>query len=570
MQTSSKAEEKTSTKSSVTPRKEYPRPPDKPTPKKEKMSASGSTASVSGSTPESSPTFENYCYKLLDDARADADIQTKPMNIASFMALSVDKKNDYLEKFQKRNSSFPIFTLNHQAVIQSLDSKTTMESYGAFNASTKRLKNHFDNNLCCGSHAFVVHFPEIDETTGRPKKTLRKDRKSVWLFSDHSSVTQEEVAISSWWYNLYSKDLPVFFNAQLNFLKVHTAKELDEIVTEKYTEFIGENPGYANGALYFKILADESVTDSTLVVEFLKNSFTDIKAQSFNDENIYSIVDHIKTAITFFSERETYPEKFEKKIIELLSSTSTPEFNKVFETIKENQQTVLPDELAIDQNKNCNLENIEKWMKLAIYHYKDYSRSGKWEGMGHQANNQAFFGMATERRCFNCGDKNHSVNSCPLPKNEAKINAAKDKFFKKPEDKNDTGGRGRGGRGRGRGGRGRSRGRGRGRGRGGEGGPPYKFRAPEANEGDYRTINGAVHKYNRSTKRWDRQEAANITVQLNNGGTQAPPANTGETAAGPPQGAMTAEAKSQKCKEGLVQLASTLETALNAMSATFD
>ena len=64
-------------------------------------------------------------------------------------------------------------------------------------------------------------------------------------------------------------------------------------------------------------------------------------------------------------------------------------------------------------------------------------------------------------KCFNCNKEGHSACDCPLPQNEAKIKAARDKYLaSKPTWR---GGSGRGGRGSGRGspaGRGSGAGRG--------------------------------------------------------------------------------------------------------------
>jgi len=242
------------------------------------------------------------------------------------------------------------------------------------------------------------------------------------------------------------------------------------------------------------------------------------------------------------------PEDLSETLLQVFQTSSDATFNDVFKSMR-NASLIRSTELGY-----AAYGTPEKILDTAENLFLQLSSSVEgWAGVHTKGNESVFTNAVTlpqkEKPCFNCGRSGHDFNTCPEPKNEAKIQANRSKYL---TSKNTTP-RGSG-RGTGRGGRGRGRGHGH-RGGPGRGGKP-DYSPPKETENGRRTIKGVPHYYHYKTKRWlkvDKPDAtANVATTPTNqpvtgltGPLQAPVANSTGTSAHAAQAIALATANMQ-------------------------
>jgi hypothetical protein len=133
--------------------------------------------------------------------------------------------------------------------------------------------------------------------------------------------------------------------------------------------------------------------------------------------------------------------------------------------------------------------DVEDCLMVGISTFRDMSSVGDWTGVTTKGS-ATIFVTGLGLVCWNCGGK-HNLTDCQKPKDEATIKKNRDEYFKKKNEvkkkkkeqkEKEKKAKKQGNR--------------------------QKWRPPEANENNRRTINGKPHVYNRDTKRWDEVRSA--------------------------------------------------------------
>ena len=204
-----------------------------------------------------------------------------------------------------------------------------------------------------------------------------------------------------------------------------------------------------------------------------------LKLSNIKGESVQVWYDHHFPIMVFLRENNRVPLDAVETALANLATSSSPDFNSVFNQLHLKQDA----ELLGNPLKDMTVEEqLDAIYKTALLLYKkatlpDADNNIKWLGASNAGADSVFSASGPRPvRCYNCGEPGHVSPDCPLPKADPP----------NPFKPANRGGRGDGRSGRG-GGRGGGRGADGGRGRGGgRGGDKYtrsgQFKRPEGNE----------------------------------------------------------------------------------------
>jgi len=162
----------------------------------------------------------------------------------------------------------------------------------------------------------------------------------------------------------------------------------------------------------------------------------DIK--NFDGENIIDVAAQIRGAhtrlsmVNFGNTISSVPMTFTEDVMDVLQTSSTEVFNEAFDYKR--QRAIR----RLENNPRVN-PTVEAILGTAIELYTEMITDGTWLGAGSKAKESIFQATkidatqgskatTTTLKCWNCGG-NHNLKACKLPKNQAKIDAAKKKFM---------------------------------------------------------------------------------------------------------------------------------------------
>ena len=329
------------------------------------------------------------------------------------------------------------------------------------------------------------------------------------LIKDWPTIPRKEVQQSNTWYRTTVDPATSPWIVQ-NLRSSHRfiINSCDPEMQDQITDILlGYKESEKGGPLTFKILMDLVQSNSERAIKHLISSVKSMDIKNFDGEDVTAAVaqmrgahNRLKMVNIGTSNQNAVPVTFNEDVMDVLQTTSTEDFNVAFDY--QRQRAMF--KLTLTSTVTPTIEDI---FQTAIDLYTDMLASGKWEGKAHVAKESVFTTkinvdqgahVKSKRKCFNCGSEDHMSNNCPKPKDEEKIKTNRAKFL---ENKAARGG----GRGGGRGGRG-------GGGRGGRGNntrKPLKWSPPTSSETDGTRmieVKGQLHKhkYNTTTKRWDR------------------------------------------------------------------
>ena len=316
------------------------------------------------------------------------------------------------------------------------------------------------------------------------------------LFDHYHSIKLSEVLASNEYFNcwvdessLVQEDLELTFC----YMYANVEEALYNKVRESYDTFPISQRG---GPLFFWLLMNTISTNSEATIESLITKVRKFRIKDHPGEDILQITSILRNCSQrIHNARDNkLPERFLQDMLEVLQTSSVPEFNKQFEGLHSNhllQSTIARSDcgasLGILTNtlslKN-DLSSIEALLSLADNLYSGFEQSGTWRAHVRALPGKSGFAATasdSDRHlvCDNCAKPGHTSRDCSEPRDAERIKVNRDKRL----------------------GRSHSPGRSRRADR------RHKYRKPEDHEHGLRIIDGKPHRYNEATKRWDLQDS---------------------------------------------------------------
>ena len=449
----------------------------------------------------------------------ELETTVKPINPKeNWHLMDANTKRKIFDKIVERQLGTKLSLTKHAATEDDILTDTAL-----LDAQLTRVHQHFKENDLDS----IFKILKFDAQDPRNKAS----HSVVDMLETYGTVSPHDVAEYNKFLQKYGdKTKMPWLDDQLNlatkFLENNSDDELSAKVTEEYLGYdVAERGGNLWYALTFRLIYHRAEEDCMT----LMNHIPTLQLRDEKGEDVVTFVSKIRAGLSFLARAHCIEDphdgtKFYKYVrtdlpqllLQTFQTSSTPEFNKVFEMLStmntlyrsSNQDsdgdtsegTTLLDSMAKDTDVVAVSEQI---LKHAQREYLRLVHLNKWLGVSTPGTSSF---TAAERICFNCGEKGHLAGTCPQPRNQAAFERRM-KAFREQHP-------GRGGRGPGSG---RGRGPGRGGGRGGRGGGTSKFSPPTAEEGNKRIIDGKQMHWtptaNKGQGRWfpcDSKPQANM------------------------------------------------------------
>lgn len=387
-----------------------------------------------------------------------------------------------------------------------------------YNVGTKIERVEARHRLYDMHDVFTIVVPDEDG------KTLKEAAYN--LYAEYASVTADMVAASNKWYNSW----PVGDTWQENlnwthqFFELNVAPELAEKINELYMEYPCEA---RRGPLYFWLLMHQLLSQTEEAVLALQSRLKKLDLKNIPGENVNKAISLARAAIIRLETFSKAPEDLVRNLLKTFQTTSVPAFNEIFRHME--QQRLLSQ--ALGTTRKGDELTPTGIFRVASSQYRMLWEEGLWTGV--RTKGDAAFNNSTGSKgphCWNCGDPNHQLPDCKLPRDSGKISAnrlAHRKASREAKGAPTTAGtKGTGGL------------------------PPKttsstsKWKAPTAEEKNRRVIDGKPMWWNRKLRRWvlDTKvpggNAATTTTPTSQGTPAAPasaPAATPPTVPAPTQ-----------------------------------
>ena len=216
-------------------------------------------------------------------------------------------------------------------------------------------------------------------------------------------------------------------------LKANTEPSLWGKCHEEYEAVIARyHPNCQGGPLMLIIILKRIINLSAAVMDLLKLKVSTLKISSLPGEDVdvavalitacYEVMDSAST-----HDRDLVPHDFAKTIYFILQTTSVDEFNQIFRDLYNSIQG------QEDKGLQVTYPPVPEILTHASRAYIRIRLSGGWcepvspqahigNDMEDQLGLTGDTPLNSEYVCWNCG-KNHRLRDCPLPRDEAKIEA---------------------------------------------------------------------------------------------------------------------------------------------------
>lgn len=244
------------------------------------------------------------------------------------------------------------------------------------------------------------------------------------LFTEYHDLTEAEVAASNRWYATWPKSTTFAQNLNLTFefLLNHTTDRLWEKCMEAYEEYPTEEQG---GPLMFLIMIKKLVIDNESAVTYLKTKVEKMKLSDFEGEDVGRAVSLLLGAYKRLRALDKVPDDLPKKLIKIFQTSSNAKFNELFSHLETRAE--------IDEKLSgkANWPSVDSLLKLAESSYLEMTSTEQWSGVKKRNNRSTFVATpptAPDKTCWNCGQKGHTLQACPKPKNSEVIDKRRKEF----------------------------------------------------------------------------------------------------------------------------------------------
>ena len=468
-------------------------------------------------------------------------------------ALPADKLDTYLERMKRTVVKKPFTRFQNKIEIK--DADELIEASDLL-ANIDKLNQHLRD------YDADDVFNVMDYHEATPGDIL--ESTNILELEQLFRVTRDEVAKSNvWWHSVLDGDDAITAHENLRmsllFFENNVEPKLHSTVMDELDKFSPQEKG---GPLYYIILIELILNDGVSIALTWIQNVKELDIKKIEGEDILLFSKYVRGLLSLSRALEAagsitiVTADFPDIIINLLTNTSSEEFNNVFKQKRTEKligtsagaagvtgSSVIRSRLTALNNV---YDEVKKLLNSACDVYTRLSGTPEWKGLQHKAS--AFL----VEGCFNCGDKDCSVSTCPKPINQPEVDRKRKLWQAERKQRNASGGgrgsggrggRGQGGRGRGRGGRGAGRG-GRGAGRGGRGGDtPGKWCAPTDAEKEAaarenrkperiikrgRDNRDSLNEYHFDSRRWV-EKSANV-VQPTDSSSSSTPRTDNDTA----------------------------------------
>ena len=225
----------------------------------------------------------------------------------------------------------------------------------------------------------------------------------------------------------------------LDFLQRNTTDTLWEKCLEKHNLY---PPAQQGGPLIFLIMMKKIQSNTDDAVRYLIDGIQKMKLSDFDGENIDRAISLLRGAERRLRNAPAgVPRDFPTWVMRIFQTSSVTAFNDKFK--------LFTDILSLGRTFGTEMipiPNAEELFRLAENTYTELLALDEWTGVTTKAN-QSHNGLIANfpknnktAVCWNCDGQGHSVNDCPKPANnqriEAKRQAYKDQKKKEREGKN--------------------------------------------------------------------------------------------------------------------------------------
>ena len=265
------------------------------------------------------------------------------------------------------------------------------------------------------------------------------------LLSSYMKINVDVVSTSCSWYNTWSQDDYVKENMKhsFEFFRANTKESLFNKMLETYEQY---PPQCHAGPLIAYLLLSKILQTTESAIEVMITKISKIKIRDIKGEDVDSVVSMVRSTFDILDgasdgARRYVPDDFPKTILQVLQTSSHPEFNKAFSE----------EQARVQREANrTGLRPIWPQVETLLLHaeriYQRLAMENKWNTSPSQkrqaltVNPTATVPASTEtkekrqvnlskRTCWNCEEMGCSVEICKKPRDEKKIAANRKKFL---------------------------------------------------------------------------------------------------------------------------------------------
>jgi Zinc knuckle len=256
----------------------------------------------------------------------------------------------------------------------------------------------------------------------------------LWdLFTEYSSLTEEQVAASNKWYRTYPTKVYFRDNLQLDLevLDISCTEPLWEKFCETHDEYPSEERGRPHAFLIMMKLL-QNHTDSA--IHYLIHSVKNPKISLFEGKDVRKVVSLIRGIDRRLKAVMTLPEEFPKWVLNVLQTSTVSKFNMAFSHLQRTIEVVDP---MIKGNLKTKYSAIDNLVQSSENLYSALAQTNTWTGVKTKANQSGFVVKQDGNQkgfCWNCGQEGHMLKDCTRVVSQSSIDARK-KAFKEAKTK---------------------------------------------------------------------------------------------------------------------------------------
>ena len=424
-------------------------------------------------------------------------------------ALAVDKRSELFEKIT-RSGQFDRFSMPEELGMQQSDLDAIESDFVldqqvlAFQDTVTKFDTH---------DVFTLVVPEEVDASGNLTGGVDTAAPAKDALREALKVDYEDVIASDRWRYQFVASEYVKDNYKLTYelLENHLEPELYRDAVQKILSLLPEAsdaPLRRSGVLLWVVVMKILIDDSTNVVDAYKERLKSLSIKDYPGQDVARFAKHGKALVNKLESlemrdsngnltRPTMVEDYAEILLLELQNTDDERFNAFF---KRQYLKAQEDIMMKKKSKKDVYEDPKVYFDSAITYFKKLAADKKdpWHGMNHVASPSSFkagtdSGARPGITCFNCGQAGHGVKECKVKLDQDKINekakafrrdqrkeykkkkAEKEKL-KKAAERNASNGKG-------------------------------KWHKPKEGEDNLRVIDGVLHHYNTSLKRWFPKQA---------------------------------------------------------------